>query len=131
MRVEDFKRMFFTAYGRIKAENKTIVYHMLLPLILADQSEMHVTTSSVFNSKRAHKHECGLGNSSKNFVSIGKLAKFIDFFNYVPVKVNDWHHKNESSEDLQLYMGKMASTKDVTDMIDESRYTEEELAKMK
>jgi len=40
-------------------------------------------------------------------MSIGKLSQFIDFFNFVPIKVADIRHKNTTSEDLQTFMGKV------------------------
>jgi len=38
-------------------------------------------------------------------VSIGKLSSFIDFYNYVPLYFQTIRHKNQSSEDLYLFMG--------------------------
>jgi hypothetical protein len=38
-------------------------------------------------------------------VSIDKMSRFIDFFNYVPVLIADIRHKNNSSTDLYLFMG--------------------------
>lgn len=105
MKVDDFKKMFFTAYGRVSMKNKTIVYNMLLPTIMADMDQLEPRKSKLFKEKRPTP----MANIS-SFVSIGKLSRFIDFFNYVPVKVNEWHHKNESSEDLALYMGKTTTS---------------------
>ena len=39
-------------------------------------------------------------------MSIGKLSNFIDFFNYVPCMTSDIRHKNMTSGDLYLFMGK-------------------------
>ena len=55
---------------------------MLLPIILAETNE--------------NKDD----ESKEKFVSIDKLGKFIDYFNYAPINVPSWTHKNESSDDL-------------------------------
>ena len=33
MQVNDFRRMFFTAFGRIEESKKIIIYNLLLPII--------------------------------------------------------------------------------------------------
>ena len=40
-------------------------------------------------------------------MQIEKLAKFIDFYNYVPIMINKIRHKNDSSDDLATFMGKI------------------------
>lgn len=80
MTIPDFKKMFYTSFGRVSINHIDTIYEMLLPLIL--------------------------DGSHPGNVSIGNISQFIDFFNYVPVLIKDIRHKNDSSADLQLYMGK-------------------------
>ena len=82
MSVEDFKTMFFTSFGRSNQGNRNIIYQMLLPLVVEDDDK------------------------EAKVVSIAKLSKFIDFFNYVPTMVNKIRHKNATSDDLYAFMGR-------------------------
>lgn len=43
----------------------------------------------------------------EDYIQIEKLAKFIDFYNFVPIMINQIKHKNDSSDDLAGFMGKM------------------------
>ena len=84
MSIMDFKKMFYTSFGRGSQEKTTAIYNMLLPIILGDNKT----------------------DSGGDAVSIGNLSSFIDFFNYYPFVMSVIRHKNDSSEDLYLFMGK-------------------------
>ena len=71
-------------------ENNKIVMDMLLPLILIDQND---------------KYE---------YVSIGKLSQFIDFYNFAPILISSIRHKNDTSGDLSLFMGRNVHAHSVT-----------------
>lgn len=88
---KDFKKMLFTSFGRIPQANKQIVYDMLLTIISADPKVV----------------EDGADINVEDFIQIEKLAKFIDFYNYVPIMINKIRHKNDSSDDLATFMGKI------------------------
>lgn len=85
MNKKDFKKMFYTFLGRTKEESKDKIFKMLLPIIKTVEEK---------------------DGDVSEFVSIGKLTNFIDFFNYVPLIISTIRHKNDSSEDLYLYMGR-------------------------
>lgn len=91
MSKKDFKKMLFTSFGRIPQANKQIVYDMLLTIISADPKVV----------------EDGANINVEDFIQIEKLAKFIDFYNYVPIMINKIRHKNDSSDDLATFMGKI------------------------
>jgi hypothetical protein len=78
MSKEDFKKMLYTAFGRIPNEKKEKIYSMIIPLVQVCDSN----------------------------VSIAQLSQFIDFYNYVPLMMNSVKHKNETSADLGVFMGK-------------------------
>lgn len=84
----DFKKMFFTSFGRANPDDIKTIYDMLLPIIESDEHDS--------------KSQPSTGD-----VSIGKLSTFIDFFNYYPFVFSSIYHKNDSSEDLCVYMGKI------------------------
>ena len=42
----------------------------------------------------------------QEWVSIGKMSMFIDFFNYYPFMLSKIKSKNEPSENILLFMGK-------------------------
>lgn len=88
---KDFKKMLFTSFGRIPQANKQIVYDMLLTIISADPKVL----------------EDGADINVEDFIQIEKLAKFIDFYNFVPIMINKIRHKNDSSDDLATFMGKI------------------------
>ena len=88
MSKNDFKKMFYTAFGKKDAENKKLIFNMLLPLIQAEPDPQNEADKDYV--------DC---------VSIGKLSSFIDFYNYVPLYFQTIRHKNQSSEDLYLFMG--------------------------
>lgn len=94
MSKQDFKTMFYTSFGRSNASNKGVVYQMLLPIIQAQEEDFEAGGVKIS------------GNSFSDFVSIAKLGNFIDFFNYFPFMMSCIKHKNDSSGDLYLYMGK-------------------------
>lgn len=83
--------MLFTSFGRIPQANKQIVYDMLLTIISADPKVV----------------EDGADINVEDFIQIEKLAKFIDFYNFVPIMINKIRHKNDSSDDLATFMGKI------------------------
>ena len=62
--------------------NKQKIYDMTIPIIEVEDGE------------------------GPNDVSIAKMSQFIDFYNYAPLMMSKIKHKNDSSEDLKLYMGK-------------------------
>jgi hypothetical protein len=47
------------------------------------------------------------GENTEDSVQIDKLSKFIDFYNYVPVMIHKIRHKNDTSDDLGIFMGKV------------------------
>ena len=83
MSQSDFKKMLFTAFGRKTDEFKQKIYDMVIPIIEVED-----------------------GDETTKDVSIAKLSQFIDFYNYAPLMMCKIKHKNDSSEDLQYYMGK-------------------------
>lgn len=87
MSKQDFRKMFYTAFGRGQAEKTDTIYEMLLPIIQCEETT----------------------DNDEEAVSIGKLSNFIDFFNYYPLAISTIKHKNDTSEDLYLYMGKLKS----------------------
>ena len=64
---------------------------MLVPIISADQK--------IFEERKDINVD--------DFIQIEKLGKFIDFYNYVPIMMNKIRHKNDSSDDLATFMGKI------------------------
>ena len=77
----DFKQMFFTSFGRAAEENKKVIYDMLIPIIETDKPIFSKNNSEVTSV-------VGDGNATGGeYVSIGKLSLFIDFFNYVPFMI--------------------------------------------
>ena len=64
---------------------------MLVPIISADQK--------IFEERK--------DINVNDFIQIEKLGKFIDFYNYVPIMMNKIRHKNDSSDDLATFMGKI------------------------
>ena len=64
---------------------------MLVPIISADQK--------IFEERKDINVD--------DFIQIEKLGKFIDFYNYVPIMMNKIHHKNDTSDDLATFMGKI------------------------
>ena len=67
----DFRKMFFTSFGRKNPETKVAIYEMLCPIIKVDDPELLKGT-----------------NNEDEYVSIGKLSNFIDFFNFAPLMMN-------------------------------------------
>lgn len=98
----DFKRMLFTAFKGIDDDRKKLLFDMLCPLISAESEEC------VLQGDRDEM----MSDACSEYVSIGKLSSFIDFYNYVPMMYSSIKHKNESSTDLYLYMGKPAKDAD-------------------
>lgn len=80
MKKEDFKNMMFTAFGKKNREKSESIYLMLYPLIKENSTENDL--------------------GDQEYVSIGKLSMFIDFFNYYPFKTSNTRHKNDTSENL-------------------------------
>jgi len=68
---------------------------MLMPIIQADEQHTEFPAENISTET---------ANAS---VSIGKLSNFIDFFNYFPLMMNKIKHKNDTSQDLYLFMGKV------------------------
>jgi hypothetical protein len=91
--------MFFTSFGRIDDDKKKIIFDMLLPIIETDKP-IQSKSSAEFGDK-----------TISDYVSIAKLSSFIDFFNYFPFMIQDIKHKNDTSEDMYLYMGATATKK--------------------
>ena len=100
MSVDDFKRMFYTAFRQSSKQDKDGVYKLLLPIIINrdDSKSSDLPTSEELASATNE------GSSYK--VSIGQLSSFIDFFNYQYVPISSIRHPNDTSKDLYLYMGK-------------------------
>lgn len=48
----------------------------------------------------------------EEYIQIEKLGKFIDFYNFVPIMINQIRHKNDSSDDLACFMGKIKEVPD-------------------
>lgn len=92
MKFSDFKKMFYTAFRHSSDYNKKTVIEMLLPLI--ETSWSGTESQNVDDSPNC------------KYVSIGKLSQFIDFYNFAPVLVSSIRHKNDTSGDLSLFMGK-------------------------
>ena len=93
MSKKEFKKMFFTFLGRTAEDNKNLIFKMLIPIIKTIEED---------------------NGEVQEFVSIGKLTNFIDFFNYVPLVISEIKHKNDSSEDLYLYMGRETHKSEIT-----------------
>ena len=88
--IEEFQKMFFTYFkGEFKAK---YLYEKLLPHVVVWQ-----IGDAVFNDV-ADVSNAELLLDAEKIVSIQKLTKFIDGFNFSPVKVSDIHYKNNSEE---------------------------------
>lgn len=85
--VDVFRKMFFTFF---KGERFAFqIFDMLLPLIQVAFDEANDKILEDFD----------LGDPSIKFVvRIQLLTKFIDLFNYYPVKVYNIKHKNDSNQ---------------------------------
>lgn len=86
--IPEFKRMFAMYF---KAETKAeLIYNKLLP---------HITCYHINNEVYDEiPHELSGERSTKKMVSIQKLSRFIDAFNFYPVRVNKIKSKNASNE---------------------------------
>lgn len=84
--VEIFRKMFFTFF---KGEKFAfLIFDMLLPLIIVFYDEVNDIVVE----------ECEPNDARfKPTVRIELLTKFIDFFNYYPVKMNKIKYKNDSN----------------------------------
>lgn len=89
MSIESFKKMFYTAHGRQDPQRVGKIYALLLPLCIDENQK---------------------GENGEEFISINKLGRFIDFYNYAPIFVHKVRHKNLCSEDFVIN-GKDAETK--------------------
>ena len=82
--IDEFKKLFFTYFkGEVKA---SVIYEDLLPCITMYEQD-----------KKAYDTVPPTGDYQVK-VSIQKLTKFIDAFNFHPVRVNRIHSKNSSTE---------------------------------
>jgi hypothetical protein len=80
--IPEFKTLFFTYFKDVKKSTK--IYEKLLLFIT-----VYVVNGEVMDEPN--------GNSDA-YVSIQKLSKFIDIFNYYPIYVNTLRSKNSSDE---------------------------------
>lgn len=88
--IEEFRKMFFMFFkGEFKAN---VLFDQLLPFITVTNIGDNVYESSEAVASRDRVAE------SEEMVSIQKLTKFIDAFNFSPVRVNKIHMKNDSHE---------------------------------
>jgi len=88
--IEEFRKMFFTFFkGEFKA---SLLYEKLLPFVIVWNIGDHVfeDPSEMTSSDQLIEAE--------KMVSIQKLGKFIDSFNFSPVKVGQLIQKNDSYE---------------------------------
>ena len=111
MKRSEFKRMLYTSFGRIPHENKKIIYDMLIQLISVHVDEVEKDSKNKNNAtplvfQKSLKSMQISSEDEEAYVSIEKLSNFIDFFNWVPFFVMDIKHKNDTSKDLYLYLGK-------------------------
>lgn len=87
--VSEFKHIFFMYF---KGEQKAVViYEKLFPYIkcyLCNEEVVEIEPQAVN----------GVVPKYEMMVSIQKLAKFIDVFNYYPIQVNSLRAKNDSDE---------------------------------
>jgi len=73
---------------------------MLLPVIKADEIDF-----------KKWKNQMGDRYELEDYVSIGKVSNFIDFFNYFPFMFKEIVHKNQQSENMYAFMGQQKDTK--------------------
>ena len=88
--VEEFKKIFFTYFkGEFKAN---LLYEQLLPFIIVWNIGNNVWNdpSEVPSPEQLIEAE--------RMVSIQKLTRFIDAFNFYPVRVSQLHYKNTSND---------------------------------
>lgn len=78
--------MYFTYFKGEKAAYQ--VYDMLLP----------VMTKHILENEEIVESDHPLATESNKVVLIYLLTKFIDMFNFYPVKVNKLRYKNDSNE---------------------------------
>lgn len=87
---DEFRKLFFTFF---KGDEKaTIVYGKLIPHIL-----VYVDGEETILDKQPC-HEDGSPTLARKMISLQKLTKFIDGFNFYPLRVNKLHNKNDSKE---------------------------------
>ena len=87
---DEFRRMFFTFFkGQAQA---AILFDKLIPNIV-----VLVIGDKVFNNEAEMTRTDQLIEAEK-MVSVQKLSKFIDSFNFYPVNVGHIHFKNNSKE---------------------------------
>lgn len=108
MKVEHFVKMFDTAFRHASDSDRNIVKEMLVPLIRVGE-------------------DIAQGEKLANYVSIGKLSQFIDFYNFAPVLISQIRHKNDTSGDLSMFMGKnvhshYTTNKDLDRKLKEPKY---------
>lgn len=88
--VEEFKKIFFTYFkGEFKAN---LLYEQLLPFIIVWN-----IGNNVWNDP-SEVPSPELLIEAERMVSIQKLTRFIDAFNFYPVRVSQLHYKNTSND---------------------------------
>lgn len=85
IRMDEFRKIFFTYFkGEAKAN---LVYEKLLPFITVIDSDAESMSYASIDAEHAGY-----------MVSIQKLTKFIDSFNFSPINVAHINYKNDSNE---------------------------------
>jgi len=88
--VEEFKKIFFTYFkGEFKAN---LLYEQLLPFIIV----WNIGNNVWNDPSEVPSPELLL--EAERMVSIQKLTRFIDAFNFYPVRVSQLHYKNTSND---------------------------------
>lgn len=82
IKIEEFKRAIYTAYGKKNTETTDGIYKALAPIVTEKKEE-----------------------DGEEMVSVPKLALFIDFFNFYPCIVGNIKQKNHSSVPIEEFMG--------------------------
>ena len=89
MTIPEFKSIFYKYFK--DGQKSTTIYHKLLEVI-----KCYLVDDEVVDTKPQKKD--GQLNTFETMVSIQKLSKFIDVFNYYPIYVNSLKKKNDSDE---------------------------------
>ena len=87
---DEFRKLFFTFFKGDEKAN--IVFAKLLPHIMVYVDE----ADNVLDKEP--QNEDGSARFARKMISLQKLTKFIDGFNFYPLRVNKLHNKNSSKE---------------------------------